>query len=112
MAGSTRSGPPKTFLEYVGCQITAEGREYRLRSHVGATSREFTVGIGRDCFTSGRARFQDGPEISYDKLRRELSSTDDGPAETHFTISEEELAAFRAARTPAPRGRAKPVVAR
>jgi hypothetical protein len=101
--------PPKTTVEYVGFRNTDLRREFHLRTHAGPVSRDFVVGIRHESFTAGRARLQDGPEICYEKLRRELEASGDQPETNDFTVSDEELAAFRASHAPPPRGRPKAV---
>jgi hypothetical protein len=91
-------------VEYVGFHSTSERREYRLRLHSGAEIREYTVGIAIAAFTSGSARYQDGPEISYLKLTRELLVSGEAPAEDDYTVSDAELTEYRRAHTVA-RGR-------
>lgn len=93
----------RATVEYVGFRTGAARREYVLRSHLGAEVREYTVGIAHAAFTAGRVRFQDGPEISYLKLLRELEAASDGPRAADFTLSDAELADYVTAHTPAPR---------
>ena len=95
---------PKATVEYVGFQSTSERREYLLRLHSGAEIREYTVGITLAAFTSGHARYQDGPEISYLKLSHELLVTGDSPSEGDYTVSDAELTEYRRARN-VPRSR-------
>jgi hypothetical protein len=95
---------PKTTVEYVGFESTSERREYRLRLHSGDETREYTVGITLAAFTSGRARYQDGPEISFLKLNHELLAGGDSPAADDYTVSEAELTEYRRAHT-VPRSR-------
>jgi hypothetical protein len=85
----------KPSVEYVGFSSTTERREYRLRLRIADEIREYTVGIVLGAFTSGRARYQDGPEIAYLKLSRELLLTGGAPAEEDFTVSEVELTDYR-----------------
>jgi hypothetical protein len=85
----------KPTVEYVGFHSTSERREYRLRLHSGPEIREYTVGIALAAFTSGQARYQDGPEISFLKLNRELLLDGMAPAEADYTVSEAELNEYR-----------------
>ena len=93
----------RATVEYVGIRTGSVRREYVLRSHLGTEVREYTVGIAHAAFTAGRARLQDGPEISYLKLLRELQATNDAPAEDDFTLTDAELAEYVTAHTPTPR---------
>lgn len=90
----------KTTVEYVGFRTTRDRREYLLRSHSGPESRDYTVGIALDAFATGRVRLQDGPEISYLKLQREIAAATEAPAKGDFTVSDQELAGYREAHTP------------
>ena len=107
----------KATVEYVGFRTGTTRREYVLRMHLGPDTREFTVGIAHAAFTAGRARFQDGPEICYLKLLREMQAASDSPGADDFTLTDAELAEYLTAHTPAPRrggfsaGSARPAVA-
>ena len=93
----------RATVEYVGFRTGPGRREYVLRSHLGPEVREYTVGIAHDAFTGGRVRFQDGPEICYLKLLRELEAAGDAPGASDFTLTDAELADYVTAHTPAPR---------
>ena len=82
-------------VEYVGFQNTGDRREYRLRLRRGDDIREYTVGIELGAFTSGHVRYQDGPEIAFMKLNRELLVTGEAPADADFTVTEAELTEYR-----------------
>ena len=82
-------------VEYVGFQNTELRREYRLRLRTGDEIREYVVGIALAAFAGGRVRYQDGPEISFLKLSRELEACGNAPPDADFTVSEDELAAYR-----------------
>lgn len=90
------------LLEYLGFRATAEGRDYFLRARHDDQRRSYTVSIAQEAFTAGRARFQDGPELSYLKLRDELTAHGNAPTEDTFRINDAELAAYREARTRQP----------
>jgi hypothetical protein len=96
----------KATVEYVGFRTNAMRREYLLRSHLGPEVREFTVGIALTAFTTGRVRFQDGPEICYLRLMRELEADAAVPPRAgDFTITDAELAAYVTAHTTPARSR-------
>ena len=96
----------KPTIEYVGFRTGPEYREYHLRSHFGTETREYTVAIAHSAFTAGRVRFQDGPEICYLKLLRELESTEVGVSRApHLTVTDAELADYVTAHTVPARGR-------
>jgi hypothetical protein len=95
----------KTTVEYLGFRTSAKRREYLLRSHLGPETHEYTVGIPHAAFAAGRARFQDGPEICYRKLLRELETAGDTLAAHDFTMTDAELADYLASHSaPARRG--------
>jgi len=94
----------KPTIEYVGFRTGPDHRQYFLRSHFGTEIREYTVGIPHSAFTAGRVRFQDGPEICYLKVLREMEAASAAPSPaTDFTLTDAELAAYVTAHTPTPR---------
>jgi hypothetical protein len=84
-------------VEYVGFHCTEDRREYVLRLRAGEDIRQYTVGIALAAFSSGRVRYQDGPEISFLKLSHELEANGAAPVDADFTVSEDELSAYRTA---------------
>jgi len=95
----------KVTIEYVGFRTSAKRREYLLRSHLGPEVHDYTVGISLADFAAGRARFQDGPEICYLKLLRELEAPEARPGVDDFTITDVELADYVTAHTTPARSR-------
>jgi hypothetical protein len=97
----------KITIEYVGFRTSAKRREYLLRSHFGPEIHDYTVGIALADFSAGRARFQDGPEICYLKLVRELEAQAAGatPGADDLTVTDVELAAYVTAHTTPGRSR-------
>jgi hypothetical protein len=95
----------KATIEYVGFTTTAARRDYVLRSHIGPEVHEYTVGIALAAFTSGRARFQDGPEICYLKLMREITALEAAPIVDRYVITDAELADYVTAHTTPARSR-------
>jgi hypothetical protein len=90
------------LLEYLGFRTTEEGRDYLLRTRLDDQVHAYTVRIAHEAFAAGRARFQDGPEISYVKVRDELAAHESGPIEDVFTINDADLAAYREAHSRQP----------
>lgn len=88
-------------VEYLSFEAGEATREYRLHVHRGEHSRIFTVAIPNEAFLSGRARYQDAPEICFLKVQRELEACDEGafPRRAH-RVTDEELDAYRVAHTP------------
>ena len=97
----------KITIEYVGFRTSTKRREYLLRSHVGPEIHDYTVGIALADFSAGRARFQDGPEICYLKLVRELEAQAAGatPGADDLTVTDVELADYVTAHTTPGRSR-------
>ena len=98
----------KATVEYVGFRSASDRREYLLRAHHGPEIHEYTIGIAHAAFAAGRARFQDGPEICYLRLLRELEAAESVPRADHFTITDQELTDYVTAHTPPARRRFAP----
>ena len=94
----------KATVEYVGFRTSPKRREYLLRSHFGTEVHEYTVGIALTAFAAGRVRLQDGPEICYLRLLRELESPSPSSG-ADLTITDAELADYVTAHTTPARGR-------
>ena len=86
-------------LEYRGFRNTEVGREYVLLGRLLDGEREYVVAIEHAAFAARRASFQDGPDICFQKLRRELHGQALLPLPP-LTISEAELIAYRMAHAP------------
>lgn len=64
---------PAARLEYIGVTASATEREYTMRLRESAAEpRDFVIVISSEAFRSERVRFQDGPDICYQKMQREL----------------------------------------
>jgi hypothetical protein len=61
------------LLQYVGFEDTPSRREYVLLARRGEETRQYTVWIELAAFAMRKALRQDGPDICYQKLRRELA---------------------------------------
>ena len=84
----------KCTVEYVGFSDGSDRRQYHLRSRAGAETQDYTVSIAHQDFASGAARYQDGPDICYQKLQRELDAPE-AAAQRDFDMTGPELAAYR-----------------
>jgi hypothetical protein len=86
-------------LEYLGFRNGRDRREYLLCARSGTEAREYTVWIANAAFTAGRALYQDGPDISYQKLLRELAHLELTGARC-VEVTESELLDYRTAHAP------------
>ena len=93
-------------VEYVGFAARGAAREYVLRVRSVASDKplEFILVIPHEAFTSGRARYQDAPEICFLKLQRELLACAEGLPEPRLVVTDAELADYRRAHSPPQRG--------
>ena len=85
----------KPTIQYLGFQTAGDRREYLLQSRCGPETHRYTVSISYAAFAAGQARLQDGPEISYLKMLREMDLRGYEPVEDHFTVTDAELAEYR-----------------
>ncbi len=89
-------------VEYVGFAVRGSAREYALRVWQGdAGPHDFTLAIPIQAFLSRRVRYQDGPEICFLKLQRELVACAVLPP-SHLGVTDSDLEAYRIAHTPKP----------
>jgi hypothetical protein len=78
-APSARTRVPPAIhlaLEYIGFRNGRGRREYLLRAQWGPEARDYTVWIDYAAFADRQALLQDGPDICYQKLRRELADSE------------------------------------
>jgi hypothetical protein len=102
-AESAPSRVSKSVLQYLGFSTGSVCREYRLQVRLGEDTHVFVVSIPHAAFAQGRARLQDGPDICYLRMQRQLLACGiEGP--TDVTISDQELAEYHVAHSPIPRG--------
>ena len=88
-------------VQYVGFESKALVREYNfLVRQASSETREFSITIVNEAFTSRRLSYQDGPNICSLKLHRELAAFANDLPKTHFRISEAELTEYRDAHAP------------
>ena len=86
-------------IEYLGFRCGRDRREYMLCARRGTESSEYTVWIASSAFTAGHALFQDGPDICFQKLRRELAAAEPTPSRT-LEVTQSELLEYRIAHAP------------
>src|SRR5262249_18337290 len=116
-AARSIGGPPRAWrsdpmaisqLQYVGFRNTQTTPHYQLFVHpADGQSDDFVVAIPHEAFVSGRARYQDGAEICFLKLSRDLAawaaSPESGPPASRQEVTEAELTAYRDGHAPKPR---------
>jgi hypothetical protein len=90
-----------TLVEYLDFRAGEAAREYRLRVRRGTDSWGVTVAIPNEAFLSGRARYQDAPDICFLKVRKELAANgEDGPVACDHEMTDEELEEYRVSHAP------------
>ena len=104
--GEPHGGPhgaakPPT-VRYLGFRTTAEGREYSLRATDELRARMFVMLIPHRDFASREARFQDGPDLCFAKLQRDLAAEPDLLPGPLLVVTARELVAYREAREKSP----------
>jgi len=115
----------RVYIQYLGFRSQASAREYTLRVLLPPSfsqteccaiqgteasqpqrrlsqpeARYFTLTIPHEAFLTHRARYQDGPDICFLKLQRELAIYANNPPETHFRVTDAELDDYRKSRPP------------
>ncbi len=89
----------RPHVQYVGCRITDDGREYTLRAP-SKSPHSFVLFIAHGHFASGQARFQDGPDLCCAKLTRVLAEEAvEAAPEDRLVFTAEELLEYRNSRT-------------
>ena len=93
-------------IQYSGFIVVATARIYAFRVlDAIEKTREFTVRIRLAGFCSRALRFQDGPEISFTRVKRELGGeTQESPATPHLSIEEPDIRQYLLERHPRKRG--------
>jgi hypothetical protein len=105
------AGSREIRLEYRGFRNSEVCREYLLLARLLDDSREYVVAIEHAAFAARHVSFQDGPDICFQRLRRELLGKPLVPLPP-LTITAVELAAYRTAHAPPATRRAAGVVPR
>lgn len=100
-------------VEYVGFRNNESTRDYLLSvRHADGHHDEFVVAIPQEAFVTGRARYQDGAEISFLKLSRALAAwvtaPQSEPPAARQDVTEADLVAYRTEHTPKPRATRPP----
>ncbi len=85
-------------MQYVDVRTRADGREYTLRALSQAEPRTFVLLIPGEAFTSRAIRFQDGPDLCFRRLQRELIADPDLLPDGDMILTAEEISDYRAGR--------------
>ena len=89
--------------EYVGFTVDETSRIYTMRVRKPGVVHEFQIAVPNRFFLSKRVRYQDGPDVCFLKLSRELERCgEDALPETRMEVTDAELDAYREAHTPKP----------
>jgi len=91
------------IIQYIGFQLKPRGRDYSYRViDPKSETREFTLTISNQAFVERHVPYQDAAAICYQKLQRELAvESPEQPLRQHFTVSDQELDAYRERYRPA-----------
>ena len=81
------------LIQYEGFTVAGASRVYNfLVIDAPGISRQFTVGVLSESFRVTPLKFQDGPSISLQRLKQELSrETEKAHAEAHLKIGEQDI---------------------
>ncbi len=96
-------------LEYRGFRNTELRREFLVHARLGDAERDYVVAIAHAAFADRRVSLQDGPDVCFQRLRRELSGGDLAELE-RLDISDDELARYRDSQKTVTRRRQRAVV--
>lgn len=83
-------------IQYQGFQDAPGRREYALDAQRGDQRRRYTVWIEQAAFAARRALLQDGPDICYQKLLREIEASQLEGADC-IGVTDGDLQAYREA---------------
>jgi hypothetical protein len=90
-----------TLVEYLNFKAGEATREYRLLVRRGTDSWGVTVAIPNEAFLSGRARYQDAPDICFLKIQKELAASgEDGVIAGDHQMTDQELEEYKVSHTP------------
>jgi hypothetical protein len=89
------------LVQFVGFESKRLGREYTFTVRdPAAEPRDFTLTIANKAFNDHRIRYQDAPDICSLKLRRELATHANHPADNHFDITDLDIEDYRSSHSP------------
>ena len=84
--------------QYIDMRTTVLGREYTLRALGAAEPRVFVLLIPGAAFASHAIRFQDGPDLCFRRLQRELTADPDLLPADDLVLTDQEITDYRAGR--------------
>lgn len=77
-------------IQYEGFVVSSASRVYNfVVLDILQGTRMFTVKISSDSFRTNSLKFQDGPAISYERVKKELEG--ESPARAQLNIGEEDI---------------------
>lgn len=88
-------------IQYVGFDVRRDSRIYSFDVIDPEESRRFTVEVPLEAFRPFELRFQDGPELCFACLKRELAEErSEAPVVAHLSVSEQDVREYVEARRP------------
>ena len=80
-------------IQYEACVVSTTSRTYNFRViDAPGQSRHFRVRIPSELFCSTLLKYQDGPPISFERLKREVAEeTQESQAKAHLDIAEMDI---------------------
>ena len=95
------------YIQYVGCSVASSSRIYNYDVLDTKEKREFSVQVESEAFRPSGLKLQDGPDICFDRLKRELGAeTQESRTEGHhLSIRGRDVADYLRTALPAPAAR-------
>jgi len=83
-------------IQYEVCVVSTTSRTYNFRVIDGpGQARQFSVKIPSELFRSTLLKYQDGPPISFERLKQEIAGeTQELQAKAHLNIAETDIHEF------------------
>ncbi len=80
------------YIQYVGFNVAVSSRIYNFHVINTKEVREFTVEVQSEAFRPARLKIQDGPDISFARLKQKLQAeTEASRVEAHVSIGERDI---------------------
>jgi hypothetical protein len=87
-------------VQYLGFEVNTQARQYRFAVRQESGTREFTISISNEAFSSRRISFQDAPDFCSAKIHRELAAFANDPPHSQCKVSDQELEEYQRAHAP------------